>query len=102
MKLFKLYKKTSRDFRTDEFSLTKDQLSLNKLFNDPTNYYKDFSFSLTYDQIKDIYENKKNELTMNRLNIYINNHDYLHLLNKLQDIDLSKGISEQKINIIIY
>jgi len=47
MKRFKLYYNTSLDFRTDELPLTKSQLKLEELLNDSTNYYKDFSYTLT-------------------------------------------------------
>lgn len=64
MRIFRLYYNTSWDLRTDEIPLTRQQLKLEKLLNDPTNYYKDFSLSLTYDQIKFIFENKDYQLTI--------------------------------------
>lgn len=96
MKLYKLYYNTSYDFRDETeiggYPLTKQQLELEKLLKDPTNYYTDFSFSLTYDQIKDIYENKENELRFADLVRYIKSNDYIYLL-KQSHIDLSSGIT---------
>lgn len=91
MKIYKLYNNTNWDFRTDEFPLTKSELELKALLNDPTNYYKNFSFTLTKNQIKDIFENKNYKLTLNTLKNFIDTKDYLYLLNH-SDIDLSRGI----------
>lgn len=94
MKLFKLYNNTSWDFRTDELSLTKSELKLEKLLNDPTNYYKQFSYTLSYKEIKDIFENKDNQLSIEDLRIYLETKDYLYLLNH-SNIDLSTGVTDQ-------
>jgi hypothetical protein len=75
--------------------LTEDQLKLEKILNDNKNYYKDFSFTLTYDQIKDIYENKIYNLTLEDLKRYIYVKDYLYLLDR-NDINLRNGISKEK------
>jgi len=94
MRLFKLYNNKNWDFRTDELPLTKSELKLENLLNDPTNYYKNFSFTLSYKEIKSIYENKENQLSIEYLYNYINTKDYLYLLNH-SSIDLSTGIKDQ-------
>ena len=92
MKNFKLYHNTERDFRyADELDLTKSQLKLEELWNVPTNYYKDISYTLTYDQIKKIFENKDNQLSIVDLVNYIESNYYLYILNNLI-IELSTGI----------
>lgn len=95
MRTFKLYWNTSWDFRTDELPLTNQQLKLALLLNDPTNYYKDLSVTLSYNKIKDIFENKDYQLSLTDLERYIDSKDYLYFLNH-SDIDLSRGISSQK------
>lgn len=94
IKRFKLYNNTSLDFRTDELPLTKSQLKLEELLNDSTNYYKGFSYTLTYDQIKKIYENKENQLSIEDLINYIDSKDYLYILNH-SNMDLNTGIINQ-------
>lgn len=94
MKRFKLYYNTSLDFRTDELPLTKSQLKLEELINDSTNYYKDFCYTLTYNQIKKIYENKDNQLSIDDLINYIDSKDYLNILNH-SNLDLNIGITSQ-------
>lgn len=96
MKKFKLYHNTDRDFRdSEDLGLTKSQLKLEELLKDPTNYYKDISYTLTYDQIKILFENKNNQLSIVDLVNYIESNDYLYILNK-KNIDLSIGIANQK------
>lgn len=95
MRILKLYYNTSWYFRTDELPLTKQQLKLEKLLNDPTNYYKDFCFTLTYNQIKDIFENDEYKLSVNDLINYIDTKDYLYFLNH-SNINLSLGITDPK------
>ena len=78
-----------------EFVKGNSELKLKDLLNDPTNYYMDFSFTLTYSQIKDIFENKDYQLSINYLINYVDSKDYLYCLNH-SNIDLSTGITENK------
>ena len=78
-----------------EFVKGNSELKLKDLLNDPTNYYMDFSFTLTYSQIKDIFENKDYQLSINYLINYVDSKDYLYCLNH-SNIDLSTGITDPK------
>ena len=78
-----------------EFVKGNSELKLKDLLNDPTNYYMDFSFTLTYSHIKDIFDNKDYQLSINDLINYVDSKDYLYCLNH-SNIDLSRGMTDPK------
>jgi len=94
---YKLYDTNNYDCRKNEFPLTTNEKKLQTIMKDPYNYYKNFSFTLTYDQIKEIYENKDHQLSLQDLRRYVDVRDYLYLL-EIDHIDLSTGITESKNN----